>query len=105
MSGALAAVARRPAFWVVSLAAAAATGIVVGLPTVLIPSPFFMRMTPVHPLDYAFWLATTILAGLLSATYVPGATGVPIACPAGPERLTIGGVLSTLAVGCPVCNK
>jgi len=98
-------VARRPAFWLVSLAAAGAAAVVIGVPTVVIPSPFFARMTPVRPLDYTVWIATAVLAGLLAATYFPSVTGVAASCPAQPERLTFGGVLSALAVGCPVCNK
>src|SRR4051794_13036787 len=105
MSDALAAVGRRPAFWLIALVAGVGTAIVVGLPTVLIPSPFFLRMTPVRPLDYVLWLATALLTGPLVAMYVPRATGIPVVCSAGPARLTIGGVLWTLGGGCPVCNK
>lgn len=98
-------VLRRPRFWLVSLGAAAATAVAIGIPTVLIPSPFFARMTPTRPLDYVFWITTAALMGPLVATFFRGATGAVVACPAGPGRLTVGGVLSTLAVGCPVCNK
>jgi len=97
--------ARRPTFWLVAIAAGIATAVIIGLPTVLIPSPLFARMTPVRPLDYVFWVTTAVLAGLLTATYFPSATGIAITCASKPERLTVGGLLSTLAVGCPVCNK
>ncbi|MBX6342695.1 MAG: hypothetical protein IRY97_09575, partial [Thermomicrobiaceae bacterium] len=34
----------------------------VGVPTVLIPNPWFSRMTPTHPRDYAVLGATALLA-------------------------------------------
>jgi hypothetical protein len=101
----------RERFWLVSVAGGALAAVAIGLPTVMVPSPFFVRMTPVRPLDYAFWLASAALLGPLLATYVaPGAGGAGprAACAlpaAGGGRTTLGGVLALLAVGCPVCNK
>ena len=56
------------------VAAVAALGWLVlsGLPTDIIDTPLFVRMTPVEWWNYPFWLASAVLAGLLSATYVPG---------------------------------
>lgn len=84
--------------------AAALAVVAIGVPTVLVPNPFFARMTPTRPRDYAVLGLTALLAGLVVATYFPAAG---VACPAAPAegRLTLGGLLSFLAVGCPVCNK
>ena len=95
-------------YWMAALAVGATAAVVVGVPTVLIPNPLFARPVPPRPIDYAVWLASAALVGLLVATYVPGAARVPSpapeASPAG-ARLTAGGVLSFFAVGCPTCNK
>lgn len=101
----------RRRFWLVAAAGGALAALAIGLPTVMFPSPFFVRMTPVRSLDYVFWLLSAALLGPLIATYVvPGAigrgSGAACSLPgAGGERATLGGVLSLLAVGCPVCNK
>lgn len=80
----------------------------------------FGREIPVLAWNYPVWILTSLLAGMLAATYVrPGAMGasgpvVPDDEPTGtPEndgvkqgRLGIAGaVLAWFAVGCPVCNK
>lgn len=86
-----------------AVAAALVVG-AIGVPTVLVPNPFFTRMTPTRPWDYAVLGLTALLAGLVVATYFPAAGS---ACPVAPVegRLTLGGLLSFFAVGCPVCNK
>jgi hypothetical protein len=88
--------------WLTAIAAAIVTAIVVGLPTEMVASPWFHRMTPVRWWDRPVWLVTAVLAGLLVATFVAGGT-------AGDERTArrggAGGVLAVFAVGCPVCNK
>jgi hypothetical protein len=88
---------RRP--YPVALAGAAAAALAIGIPTDVVPSPWFTRMTPVRPEDCVFLVLTALLTGLLLATYLgPGkrtGTGAAIG----------GGALSVLAVGCPVCNK
>lgn len=49
--------------------------------------------------DHAIWLASGLLVGLITGTFVR-----PV--PAGHEGKAIsGGLLSVLAVGCPICNK
>jgi len=88
-----------PRAWLVSMVAALATLALIGLPTRLIPNPFFTRMTPTRPQDYVIWVATAALAGLIAGTFVLSRR------PSGQVRLLSGGLLSFLAVGCPVCNK
>lgn len=77
------------------------TLLAIGVPTAVIPNGVFSRMTPVRPLDYLFLALTALLMGLLAALYtVPAGM-----CAVSGTRLTSAGVLSFLAVGCPVCNK
>lgn len=89
--------------WWFALATAAATIIVVAIPTVLIPNPWFVREIPPTPWAWPVLILTSILAGLLAATYVArkdtpgrGRAGV---------LGTTGTITSFFAVGCPVCNK
>ena len=51
------------------VAAAVATTLLIGIPTVLIPNPIFGREVPVRPRDYLFLAITVTLTGLLAATY------------------------------------
>ena len=95
-----------PRGYLVGLAAAALTTLAIGAPTAVIPNPFFTRMTPTRPQDYLFLALTALLVGLVAATYVtPRRPLVADLPPGGEGRLTAGGLLSFLAVGCPVCNK
>lgn len=96
-----------------------AFAVLIGVPTVLIPNPVFGREIPVVAWNYPVWILTSVLAGMLAATYVrprpaAAAAGAAVAAPAGaddapvdaPSRLAMaGGVLAWFAVGCPVCNK
>lgn len=88
-----------------SLGAIVLTALMLGIPTDLVPNPWFTRMIEAEPLNYFFWIATSILGGALLATYMlPGG-----AARSGSARTTGavwgGGTLGLLAVGCPICNK
>ena len=63
----------------------------------------FARAVPVTWWAWPVLIITAVLAGLLGATYIRG-NGTPGAKPASRVGM-LGGVLSYLAVGCPVCNK
>lgn len=76
------------------------TAVLIGVPTAVIPNPFFERIVPTTPSNVFFLVTTSVLIGMLSATYA-----FPTACRLQEKRLTTGGVLSFFAVGCPVCNK
>jgi hypothetical protein len=96
--------------WTVAVAVALITAIAIGVPTGVVPTPFYTRMTPVLWWNYPVWVVSSALTGLLVATYVKGgaATGSgPEPTPARPRtgRALIAGALSAFAVGCPVCNK
>jgi len=78
------------------------TVLVIGTPTAVVPNPLFVRMTPTRPQDILFLALTALLAGLIAATYA--APQAPTS-PGGEARLSGGGILSFLAIGCPICNK
>lgn len=69
------------------------------IPTAVIPNPVFVRMTPVRVQDYVFLAASSALIGLVFSTF-----GVPKAAVSCQSRAVGGGLLSTLAIGCPICN-
>lgn len=87
----------------VALIATAAFALAIGIPTGVLPTPLYTRMTPVLWWNYPVWAVTAILSGLLTATYVRrpqearARNGVGAA--------SGGGLLAAFAVGCPVCNK
>ena len=87
--------------WLAAVAAAALAALVIGVPTGIIDTPIYHRMTAVTWWDYPFWAVSALLLGVMFATYM-GPTG---ARPAAERRTLAGGLLSFMAVGCPVCNK
>jgi hypothetical protein len=116
-----------PRRWAAAAGAAVVTALMIGLPTDVIPNPVFGR-----PVEVTWWslpvlVVTSVLAGLLVATYVrepePGTasdgtgsdgTASERAATDGDEQPQldrtaraggIGGLLAFFAVGCPVCNK
>ena len=87
--------------WAAATAGAVLAAVVIGIPTGIIVTPFYHRMTPVTWWAYPVWALTAALEGVLLASYVR-AGGVRRASTG---QAASGGVLSFLAVGCPVCNK
>ncbi|MGJ9404842.1 hypothetical protein ACHABQ_00760 [Nesterenkonia aurantiaca] len=110
---------------VIATIASGVIGVLVGVATVLIPNSFFARDIPPVWWNYPVWILTSVLSGMLMATYVrpsrpertiPGAQDRATASEAedrssaSEDRRTsrfgmIGMVLAWFAVGCPVCNK
>jgi hypothetical protein len=94
-------------FWLVAALATAGSLLILGVPTAVIPNPFFIRMTPTETFNVLVWLASAPLIGLMVATYVRPprhAIGHRPDEP-GAGRATLGGVAAYLAIGCPICNK
>jgi len=133
--------------WLMAAAVTVLAALVIGVPTGVIPTPFYTRMTPVLWWNYPVWAISSVLEGLLVATYMRAGSPAPKAQAAGPlvsvdsplssvggapstpalgetpprgeapprqepdaprprsGRAIAAGVLSTFAVGCPVCNK
>jgi len=56
--------------WYTALFGTAASIVVLGVPTVLIPNSLFVREIPPTMWSYPVWIVTSILMGLLVATYV-----------------------------------
>lgn len=85
--------------WLAALVAAVLTFAVLGLSTSVIANPVFGRS--IAPTEWAMevLVATLVLTGLLTATYV-SAPGSSL-----DRRGTAGALLSYFAIGCPVCNK
>ena len=88
--------------WMAALLGAGAVAVAVGVPTGIIRTPLYHRMTPVLWWNYPVWVVTALFGGLILATYVQAGGG-----PGRPRAASGlgGGVLSFFAVGCPVCNK
>ena len=86
----------------VGLAAGLLVALTIGIPTGIIETPWYTRMTPVLWWNYPVWVVSSTLAGALVATYVDA----PSEARETQGTKTIGGsLLSAFAVGCPICNK
>jgi len=85
--------------WLAATIGAAGAFVVLGVPSAIIDNPFFIRMIPVRTQDYVIWLLASILLGLVLGTFaIPSVTG-------NSGKVFGSGILSFLAVGCPICNK
>lgn len=82
--------------WVRALLVASVIAVGVGVPTDVIDTPWFTRMTPVRGWEYPLLVATVLLAGFWA--WLPGRPGRL-------GGLSGSGLLTALAIGCPVCNK
>ncbi len=80
----------------------ALAALLIGIPTDVLPNPWFTRMTPVRATDAILWPLTSVAVGALLATFaLPRGTGRRNELSTGAG----GGLVSAFAVGCPVCNK
>jgi hypothetical protein len=88
--------------WTVALLAAVAAYFLMGLPTAVIDNPVFGRAVAVTPWSTPVLLVSSVLVGLIMATYVNPLHALD-------DRHMkvsgVGGLLSFFAIGCPVCNK
>jgi hypothetical protein len=87
----------------VAVSVAVLTYLVIALPTAVIDNPIFGREIAPTNWSVTVVVVTSILTGLLTATYVKNDFSDE-----NPRQLKIGGagaLLSYFAVGCPVCNK
>ena len=87
---------RSPRFWLRVAGYTLVAGTAIALPARLIPNDLFRRMTPIRPLDYVFWIASSILVGVLLALPRTRRTE---------GSSLLGGTATFLAVGCPICNR
>jgi hypothetical protein len=99
--------------WGAAGVATVLSALVLGIPTELIPNPVFARRIEAPLWTYPSLAVTAVLAGLLLATYVRnepqrrgrGLVDLADASPEETRRVTMGGLLSFFAIGCPTCNK
>lgn len=95
--------------WVAASIAVLGSLVLLGIPTALIPNPVFARQIEAPGWTWPSLVVTAVLAGLLLATYVrpdgEGASSSDEATPEEARSVTIGGLLSFFAIGCPTCNK
>lgn len=90
--------------WLVAIAVAAVAAVLMGVPTGIIHTSLYSRMTPVLWWNYPVWAASAVLVGLTAATYVRARGTAPD--PVDRSRRTLAtALLSTFAIGCPICNK
>ena len=89
--------------WVAAIAVAVATFFLIGLPTAVIANPVFGRAVGVTSWSMPVLITTSVLSGMLFATYVR--MDAVITDENSAKVGSIGGFLAYLAVGCPVCNK
>jgi hypothetical protein len=89
--------------WLVAAGSALAYGLFIAVPTDLVDTPFFSREIPPTWWSWPALLASAVLAGLLTATYVAVPRGDQLDRSA--KGGYVGGFLTFFAVGCPVCNK
>ena len=90
--------------WLVAIVVGAGAAVVIGVPTGIIHTAFYTRMTPVTWWNYPIWALSASLIGLTVATYLHEPAGTTDAAPR--ARRTMGAtMLSLFAVGCPICNK
>lgn len=94
--------------WLVAVLAGVGTFAMLGLATAVVANPVFGRSIAPTPWAMEVLVATSILTGLLTATYVrrDGGGLAPQGADDRPARGgLIGGALAYVAIGCPVCNK
>jgi hypothetical protein len=65
--------------WLVAAAVTVLAALAIGVPTGVIPTPFYTRMTPVLWWNYPVWAISSVLEGPLVATYVRMAPAAPAA--------------------------
>ena len=98
--------------WGAAVVASIGSIVLLGIPTAMIPNPVFARKIEPPTWTYPSLIVTSILAGLLLASYVrtradraADGTSLDEASPEEARSVTLGGLLSFFAIGCPTCNK
>lgn len=90
--------------WLFAALTAGVTVLLIAIPTAMIPTGIFGREIPPTPWSWPVLIVTSVLTGLLAATYV--ARKDTADARDRPGRLgTAGAFVTFFAVGCPVCNK
>ena len=91
--------------WLAAALGTVVAALVIGVPTGVVETSFYRRMTPVTWWDYPVWALSAALVGLTVATYVR-VRGTDRGHAPDRVRATLAAtIVSTFAVGCPICNK
>jgi hypothetical protein len=85
---------------IASLGLAALIAVLLAIPTAILDTPLFTRMTPVESEQYVIWVLTSVMTGALLATFTVSETRPGIA-----TQSARAGLLGVFAIGCPICNK
>jgi len=88
-------------YWLIGGVSGIALFFLFGIPTDVIPNPWYIRMIEVSALDYVFLIASSVLLGAYIGVHYykkQAATRCKVAAYSG-------GLGSFLAFGCPICNK
>lgn len=93
-----------PRRWVTAVLVATGAALLMGVPTGIVRTDLYTRMTPVTWWNYPVWAVSAVLIGLVAATYVRG-KGPQAELPDRTGRTFGATLLSTFAVGCPICNQ
>jgi hypothetical protein len=93
--------------WLAATVAAVTFAVVAGGLTAVVQNPFTHRVVPASWWTYVTLAISAVLGGLVTATYVRSSASLasPTSNSVGKGRVAGGGLLSVLAIGCPVCNK
>jgi hypothetical protein len=91
----------RPRRLLVAIAAGSASALAIGVPTDVIDTGLFVRMTDVRWWEYPVLVLTALLTALWAASPRHSCSKGS----SGGARIAGSTVLSALAIGCPVCNK
>lgn len=91
--------------WTVAVLAGVAAYFLMGLPTAVIDNPVFGRAVAVTPWSTPVLIVSSVLVGLIMATYVNPLQGGEMTIDRHGKISGVGGLLSFFAIGCPVCNK
>ncbi len=89
--------------YLLALAGAAGMAVVIGVPTDVIPNPWFTRTVAAEWWDAVILAVTSLLGGLVLASFT-----TPTACAARPRETRAGfasGALTIFSVACPVCHQ
>lgn len=87
-------------FIAASVAGSLLVAVVIGIPTDVLANPWYTRMTAIGVDQYVWWVAVSLLSGMLLATYA-----LSWSAAAAPHSGLGSGILGYLAIGCPICNK
>lgn len=84
-------------YWFKAIVFGLGAALVIGIPTVIIPNPIFVRDVGTTGADYVIFALSSLLIGLTWA--------LPTMTPHRENRSLWGAFGTFLAVGCPTCNK